>query len=336
MLALVGIAGACLFFGDGVITPAISVLSAVEGLEVAAPALKQFVLPISVVGHRRAVRGAIPRHRRRRPDVRPGDGGVVPACSACSGVIEIVASPVRAARAVAQLRGRRCACTTRLARLRGARRGRAVRDRRRGAVCRHGPFRRAADPAGLAGLRAALPGAELFRPGRAGAAPIPTRWQNPFFLLAPDWLRLPMVILATVATVIASQALISGAYSIARQCMQLGFLPRMTVRHTSATEEGQIYVPQVNTALLVGVLVLVLAFRTSDNLASAYGIAVTGTFLCTCVLATVVFRRQFHWSRAAAVAVFGGFFVIDCVFFAANTAEGAGRRLGAAGARRAR
>jgi KUP system potassium uptake protein len=146
----------------------------------------------------------------------------------------------------------------------------------------------------------------------------PKAIENPFFLLGPDWLRLPMVILATVATVIASQALISGAYSIARQSMQLGFLPRMTVRHTSVTEEGQIYVPQVNTALLLGVLILVFTFRSSDNLAAAYGIAVTGTFLCTCVLAMVVFRRQFHWSRLATIAVFGSFFVIDSVFFAAN------------------
>ncbi len=142
--------------------------------------------------------------------------------------------------------------------------------------------------------------------------------ENPFFLLGPDWLRLPMVALATLATVIASQALISGAFSIARQCMQLGFMPRMAVLHTSQTEEGQIYLPQVNNALLVGVLILVLTFRSSTALASAYGIAVTGTFLCTCVLATMVFRRQFHWSRAAALAVFGGFFVIDSVFFAAN------------------
>jgi KUP system potassium uptake protein len=142
---------------------------------------------------------------------------------------------------------------------------------------------------------------------------------NPFFLMAPESLRLPMVILATVATIIASQAVISGAYSIARQCMQLGFLPRMTVRHTSNTEEGQIYVPQINAMLAFGVLILVLAFKTSDSLASAYGIAVTGTFLCTCVLAMVVFRRQFHWSRPAAITVFGLFFLIDLVFFSANT-----------------
>jgi KUP system potassium uptake protein len=130
-----------------------------------------------------------------------------------------------------------------------------------------------------------------------------------------------MVILATLATVIASQAVISGAFSMARQCMQLGFLPRMTVRHTSTMEEGQIYVPQVNTALAIGVVLLVLAFKTSDNLASAYGIAVTGTFLCTAILAMVVFRRQFHWSRFAAVSVFGSLFLIDTIFFSANTVK---------------
>jgi KUP system potassium uptake protein len=141
---------------------------------------------------------------------------------------------------------------------------------------------------------------------------------NPFFKLGPDWLRLPMVVLATAATVIASQAMISGAYSIARQCTQLGFLPRLTVRHTSASEEGQIYLPQVNFALLLGVLVLVVSFRHSDSLAAAYGIAVTGTFTCTCVLSMVVFRRQFGWSRAAAVGVFGTFFVIDLAYFSSN------------------
>jgi len=104
-----------------------------------------------------------------------------------------------------------------------------------------------------------------------------------------------------------------------RQCLQLGFLPRMTVRHTSSTEEGQIYVPQVSLFLLVGVLALVLGFRSSASLASAYGIAVTGTFICTAVLAAVVFRRQFHWPRVAALGVFGVLFLIDLTFFAANT-----------------
>ncbi len=143
---------------------------------------------------------------------------------------------------------------------------------------------------------------------------------NPFYPAGAALVRLPMVMLATVATVIASQAVISGAYSMTRQCMQLGFLPRMTVRHTSNTEEGQIYVPQVNVdagdrRADAG------AWRSGprDNLASAYGIAVTGTFCAPAVLAMVVFRRQFHWSRAAAIAVFGGFFLIDSVFFSANT-----------------
>jgi KUP system potassium uptake protein len=147
----------------------------------------------------------------------------------------------------------------------------------------------------------------------------PAAVENPFFLMAPEWCRLALVILATAATVIASQAVISGAYSATRQCMQLGFLPRLTVRHTSNMEEGQIYVPRVNSALFVGVVALVVLFKTSDNLASAYGIAVTGTFLCTAVLAMVVFRRQFGWSRFAAVSVFGTLFLIDGVFFAANT-----------------
>jgi KUP system potassium uptake protein len=141
---------------------------------------------------------------------------------------------------------------------------------------------------------------------------------NPFFLLGPGWTSLPMVILATAATVIASQAMISGAYSMARQCVQLGFLPRLTVRHTSNTEEGQIYLPQVNAMMLIGVVILVLAFKTSDNLAAAYGIAVTGTFLCTSVLATVVFRREYQWSRLAAIVVFGFFFVVDLLFFSSN------------------
>ena len=122
---------------------------------------------------------------------------------------------------------------------------------------------------------------------------------------------------------------------MARQCMQLGFLPRMTVRHTSKTEEGQIYVPQVNTALAVGVL-SGAGVQDLDNLASAYGIAVTGTFLCTAVLAMVVFRRQFHWSRTAAVAMFGGLFADRHRVLRCQHVESVGGRLGAAGVRRRR
>jgi KUP system potassium uptake protein len=147
----------------------------------------------------------------------------------------------------------------------------------------------------------------------------PAAAENPFFLMAPEWSRLLLVLMATAATVIASQSVISGAYSATRQCMQLGILPRLTVLHTSTVEEGQIYVPQVNFALLAGVVILVVLFKTSSSLASAYGIAVTGTFMCDTTLAMVVFRRQFNWSRTAAVAVFGGLFLIDATFFSANT-----------------
>ncbi len=315
VLVLAGIGGACLFFGDGVITPAISVLSAVEGLEIAAPQLKEFVLPISVA----VIVLLFTVQYRGTHTVGRIFGPVMAVWFAAIGLlgaIEILHNP-----------------TVLLAVSPGYAVGLVVHYRWLAFVA-------------LGSVVLAVTGAEALYAdmGHFGARPIRISWiffvlpslvlnyfgqgalvlsrpaalENPFFMLGPDWLRLPMVILATMATVIASQAVISGAYSIARQCMQLGFLPRMTVRHTSATEEGQIYVPQINTFLLLGVVALVLAFKTSDNLAAAYGIAVTGTFLCTCVLAAEVFRRQFHWSALASYGPFGFFFLVDCVFFAAN------------------
>jgi KUP system potassium uptake protein len=315
-LALVGIAGACLFFGDGVITPAISVLSAVEGLEVSAPELKGVVLPISVA----VIILLFAMQYRGTRSVGRIFGPIMAIWFVIIGVLglsEIVMHPFVLL---------------------------AISPSYAIALCVQ--YRGLAFVV-LGAVVLCVTGAEALYAdmGHFGAQPIRRTWTffvlpclvlnyfgqgalvmhdpaaiaNPFFLLGPHWTRLPLVLLATVATVIASQAVISGAYSMTRQCMQLGFLPRMTVRHTSTTEEGQIYVPQVNTMLAFGVLLLVLSFKTSDNLASAYGIAVTGTFLCTAVLATVVFRRQFHWSRQAAILVFGAFFLIDGVFFSANT-----------------
>jgi KUP system potassium uptake protein len=315
-LTLVGIAGACLFFGDGLITPAISVLSAVEGLEVTAPELQQYVLPISVV----IIILLFSMQWRGTHSVGRVFGPVMAAWFLIIGVLgvkEIVfhpyvllaISPSFAVELCIQYKGLAfivlgavVLCVT------GA----------EALYADMGHF--GAQPIRRTWTWFVLPCLVLNYFGQ-GALTLsdPSAEVNPFFLLCPHWMRLPLVVLATVATVIASQAVISGAYSMTRQCMQLGFLPRMTVRHTSTTEEGQIYVPQVNTMLAIGVLILVLAFKTSDNLAAAYGIAVTGTFLCTCVLAMVVFRRQFNWSRAAAVSVFGGFFLIDLVFFSANT-----------------
>jgi KUP system potassium uptake protein len=317
-IALVGIAGACLFFGDGAITPAISVLSAVEGLEVSAPELQFYVLPISIA----VILLLFTMQYQGTGRVGRVFGPVMAVwflIIGLTGLIEIVRLPfvllaVSPSYAVAL-----CLIHERLAFF------------VLGAVvlCVTGAEALYADmghfgakPIRITWLVFVLPSLILNYFGQ-GALMIrqPAAIANPFFLMEPAWLRLPMVLLATVATVIASQAVISGAFSMARQCMQLGFLPRMTVRHTSNTEEGQIYVPQVNTALAVGVVLLVLAFKTSDNLASAYGIAVTGTFLCTAVLAMVVFRRQFHWSRTAAISVFGALFLVDTVFFAANTTK---------------
>ena len=315
VMALVGIAGACLFFGDGIITPAISVLSAVEGLEVSTPGLAEFVLPISAV----VIVVLFAVQWRGTTSVGRLFGPVMAVWFVVIGLLglgEILRNPfvllaISPSYAVALciqykilafvVLGAVVLCVT------GA----------EALYADMGHF--GAHPIRLSWMFFVLPSLVLNYFGQ-GALILrdPGALTNPFFLLAPVWARLPLVILATMATVIASQAVISGAYSITRQCMQLGFLPRMTVRHTSVTEEGQIYVPQVNTALAVGVLILVFAFKSSEALAAAYGIAVTGTFICTCVLATVVFRRQFHWSRVAALGVFGGFFAIDGVFFAAN------------------
>ena len=315
-LGIIGIVGACLFFGDGIITPAISVMSAVEGLGVSAPHLKEYVLPICVA----VIILLFAVQYRGTGSVGRVFGPIMLAWFLILGVlglIEVVQHPFVLL---------------------------AISPTYALALCMH--YKGLAFIV-LGAVVLCVTGAEALYidMGHFGARPIRLAWlffvlpclvlnyfgqgalvlhdpgaiENPFFLLGPAWTRFPMVVLATMATVIASQSVISGAYSMTRQCMQLGFLPRMTVRHTSNTEEGQIYVPQVNIALAVGVLILVLTFKTSGALASAYGIAVTATFLCDTMLAMVVFRRQFHWRRLTAVGVFGAFFVLDLTFFAANT-----------------
>ncbi len=315
ILGIIGVGGACLFFGDGVITPAISVLSAVEGLEIASPGLARFVIPISVI----VIVALFMVQSRGTQSVGKVFGPVMAVWFAGIGVLgllEILRQPLifwalSPTYAVGLLIHYRWLAFVALGSVVLAVTGAEA------LYADMGHF--GARPIRRAWTFFVLPCLALNYLGQ-GALVLsnPAAMENPFFLLAPGWLRLPLVILATAATVIASQALITGAYSMARQCMQLGVLPRMTVTHTSATEEGQIYVPQINAALLLGVLVLVFAFRTSDNLASAYGIAVTGTFLCTCVLAAVVFRRHYHWSRPLTFLVFGFFFVIDLIYFSAN------------------
>ena len=314
-LALMGIAGACLFFGDGTITPAISVLSAVEGLGIVDPAFGEFVLPIAVVvilalffiqSHGTGQMGRI-----FGPIMALWFGAI-----GVLGLIEIVQHPavllaLSPTYAIGLMIHYKWLAFVALGSVVLAVTGAEALYADMG----HFGVR----PIRMAWLYYVLPCLVLNYFGQ-GALVLnnPAAIANPFFRLGPDWARLPMVVLATAATVIASQAMISGAFSIARQCMQLGFLPRLKVSHTSATEEGQIYLPQVNSALLVGVLLLVFSFRTSDALASAYGIAVTGTFTFTSMLAIVLFRRQFGWRLWAVILVFGSFLVIDLAFFAAN------------------
>ena len=316
VVALVGIAGACLFFGDGVITPAISVLSALEGIEVSAPGLRDFILPIAVVVI--VVLFAVQSRGTERVGQLFGPvmalwfltiGVLGLAQIAIHPYVLLAIAPWYALQLVIVYKGMAffvlgavVLCVT------GA----------EALYADMGHF--GAHPIRLSWSWFVLPCLVLNYFGQ-GAAVVSNHavLHNPFYLMAPTWFRVPLVVLATLATVIASQAVITGAFSMTRQCMQLGFLPRLTVRHTSPTERGQIYLPQINMLLALGVLLLVLAFKTSDSLASAYGIAVTGTFLCTAFLAAIVFRRQFHWSRPRAIGVFGAFFLIDTIFFSANT-----------------
>ena len=315
LLGLVGIIGGCLFFSDGTITPAISVLSAVEGLEVSLPSMHEVVVPAAIV----VIVALFSFQYRGTGSVGRIFGPVMTLWFASIGVlgaIEVIKHPfvlhaLLPYHAVIFIWDHGWIAFVALG---------AVVLAVTGAEALYADMGHFGRPSiRLAWLCFVLPSLALNYLGQ-GALIInhPDAIANPFFLLGPHWTRLPLVALATAAAVIASQAMITGAYSVARQIVQLGYLPRMRVLHTNPREEGQIYVPQVNRALMIGVLLLVLAFRSSDALASAYGIAVTGTFMCTNVLAMVVFRRRYGWSRFAAIGTFGCFLIIDGTFFAAN------------------
>jgi KUP system potassium uptake protein len=314
-VALIGMIGACLFFADGIITPAISVLSAVEGLKVVSPAFEESVVPLSVI-----ILIALFLVQYRGTSSMGAIFG--PICAlwfatiGLLGLIQIVQAPAVLIALSPSFAIRFCASHPLGAFIAMGSVVLAVT----GAEALYadmGHFGKR--PIRYAWLYFVLPALTLNYFGQ-GALLLadPEALVNPFFLLAPEWFRLPLVVLATAATIIASQAMISGAYSVARQCVQLGFAPRLEVRHTSGTEEGQIYLPQVNFAMLIGVVILVLEFRNSDSLAGAYGIAVTGTFVCTSMLAMVVFRRQFGWSLPLVIGVFAPLLMLDLVFFAAN------------------
>jgi KUP system potassium uptake protein len=316
ILGIVGIVGAGLFFGDGVITPAISVLSAVAGLDVVSPDFDQAVIPLSLI----IIIGLFLVQRRGTGSMGRAFGPVMLVWFITIGIMGIIQIAIHPFVLKALIPTYGITFIYRHAELAFVALGAVV-------LAVTGAEALYADMShfGRKPIRAAwtffvLPCLILNYFGQ-GALVIsnPSTSDNPFYKMAPHSMQLPLVILSTLATIIASQAVITGAYSMARQCIQLGLFPRMEVRHTSETEEGQIYVPQINFLLATGVVLLVLAFKTSDALASAYGIAVTGTFLCTNVLAMVVFRRQFGWSRPAAIAVFGFFGIVDFAFFTSNS-----------------
>jgi KUP system potassium uptake protein len=315
VVVLLGIISGALFYGDAVITPALSVLSAIEGIKLVTEAFELYVVPLTVL----ILVALFAVQSRGTARVAAFFGPVMCIWFA---VIAIAAVPpiMRHPEVLVALNPLYAVSF----------------------MMHHGVI-------GFVTLGAvflAVTGAEALYAdlGHFGKLPIQTAWlfvvlpslalnylgqgalviadpkaiENPFFLLFPDWALLPMVGLATVATVIASQAVITGAYSLTRQAIQLGLLPRFEIRHTSEAHSGQIYIPRINVLLLICVMLLVLLFRSSSALASAYGISVTGTMVVTAMMGFVVIWRVWRWSPIAAAALIAPFLFLDLTFLAAN------------------
>jgi KUP system potassium uptake protein len=328
-----GLVGAALFYGDGVITPAISVLSAVEGLKVATPLFEPYVIPISLV----LLTGVFLMQCRGTEAVGRLFGPVMLVWFVVLALLGVwgIAQHPRILHAINPFHG-----ITLLfdAPWRGFFMLGAVFLAVTGAETLYadmGHFGRTA--LRTAWLALVFPALMLNYFGQ-GAVLLgnPGALEHPFYRLAPEWGLYPLVGLASLATIIASQAVISGAFSITRQAVQLGYLPRLEVRHTSEKEIGQVYVPRINSFLLVAVVILVLGFRSSDNLGAAYGIAVSGMMAITSGLAFLYMRSR-GWSLALAVPVFAVFGLTDLTFLSANLlkiAEGGWFPIVVAGRRR--
>jgi KUP system potassium uptake protein len=315
-IGLVALLGLALFYGDGMLTPAISVLSAVEGMGAQSPAFAEWVMPIALI----ILVGlfVLQRHGTEKIGALFGPVMIVWFIAlAAMGLNAILKAPQILA---------------------------AINPEYAVALFRHEPW---IAFVALGSVVLAVTGCEALYAdmGHFGRGPIRNAWLfitlpalllnyfgqgamlliDPhavnflFYSLAPGWAHYPLVILATVATIIASQAVISGVFSITQQAVQLGQLPRMEVRHTSATEQGQIYVPRINAMLCVGVVLIVLIFKSSDALASAYGIAVTGVMVISTFLVAVVALRKWRWNPVAVVALFGALGLIDLAFLSSNT-----------------
>ncbi|MFZ9251878.1 MAG: potassium transporter Kup [Hylemonella sp.] len=315
VLLLVGIFGTCLFYGDGVITPAISVLSAVEGLEVVSPAFKSAVIPLTLV----ILFGLFAVQKRGTAGIGKFFGPITLVWFASIAVLGLVhiadnpsilwaLSPHHALRFIISqplvtfiILGAVVLCVTG---------GEAL-------YADMGHFGR--KPIRLAWFSIVMPALTLNYFGQ-GALLLqnPEAVKNPFYMMAPDWALLPLVGLATMATVIASQALISGAFSVTKQVIQLGYLPRLQINHTSIRDTGQIYIPFVNWGLFIAIVLAVVLFKSSSNLASAYGIAVTLDMLITTVLTFFVIRFGWGYPLSLCLAATGFFFVVDLAFFSSN------------------
>jgi KUP system potassium uptake protein len=311
----IGAVGAALFYGDAILTQAISVLSAVEGLGLVTSRLESVVLPATIA----IIVALFLVQSRGTAKVASWFGPITLvwfAVMAAGGIVHIAGNPGVLA-AVNPLYGI-------------------------GFLSAHGTV----GVIVLGAVFLAVTGAEALYAdlGHFGRRPIQAAWLvvvlpslalnyigqaalvlaepgaigNPFFLLYPEWMLVPIVVIATMATIIASQAVITGAYSLTRQAIQLNLLPRLAVHHTSESTAGQIYMPQINILLLIGVLLLVFLFGSSSKLATAYGIAVTGTMVATVALAFVVVWKHWHWPVWAAALLMFPFLVVDTVFLGAN------------------
>jgi KUP system potassium uptake protein len=314
-IVLLGIISGALFYGDAVITPALSVLSAIEGITLVTKALDPYVVPLTVL----ILVALFAVQSRGTARVAAFFGPIMVVWFA---VIGIAALPAIARQPEVLVAINPLYAVS--------------------FMFHHGII-------GFVTLGAvflAVTGAEALYAdlGHFGKKPIQTAWlfivlpslalnylgqgalvisdpkavENPFFLMFPDWALIPMVALATVATVIASQAVITGAYSLTRQAIQLGLMPRFEIRHTSEAHSGQIFIPRINRMLLIAVMLLVLMFKSSSALASAYGISVTGTMVVTCMMGFVVFWKVWRWTALAAAALIAPFLALDLTFLAAN------------------
>ncbi|MGM4886521.1 potassium transporter Kup [Tardiphaga sp. 20_F10_N6_6] len=315
VVVMLGIIAAALFYGDAVITPALSVLSAIEGVKLVTTAFDPYVVPLTIV----ILVALFAVQSRGTAKVATFFGPIM--CLwfiviAVAAIPQIVKHPevlaaLNPVHAIYFMFHHGIIAFVTLG---------AVFLAVTGAEALYadlGHFGK--KPIQLAWLFLVLPSLAINYFGQAALVMHdPTALENPFYLMFPDWALIPMVILAATATVIASQAVITGAYSLTQQAIQLGLLPRFEIRHTSESHSGQIYIPRVNMLLFIAVIVLVVLFKSSSSLASAYGISVTGTMVVTAMMGFVVIWRGWKWSPIAAAALIVPFLVIDVTFLTAN------------------